>query len=159
MSAILCRRGDAADVPAIIALHRRAILTNGRRAYSEAECESWAAGLVPARYVEAMEGGELFEVAVEDARVVGFCSRKDDEVIGLYVDPAAGGRGIGGTLLARAEAAIADAGHATVRIKAALSGLSFYERRGYRPVEHLSWTTRGGLVIPTVLVTKATSPA
>ena len=47
----------------------------GLGTYSRAEVESWASGLVPERYVEAMnEGGETFIVAVAAVGLVGICS-------------------------------------------------------------------------------------
>lgn len=118
---------------------------------------SWATGLVPERYVEAMnEGGETFIVAVAaDGDLAGFCSFKDDSVIGLYVAPTAAWRGVGSTLLRQAEAAIAAAGHRRIRPDAALSGQAFYERHGYRVTERHGRKTRGGLVIPVVDMEKA----
>lgn len=48
------RAGAPADSDAILAAHRRSILQLGRAVYSEAEVESWAAGLVAERYGVAM---------------------------------------------------------------------------------------------------------
>ena len=62
-----------ADAQAILNVHRRSILELGTSAYTAAECESWAAGLVPERYVEVMtSGGESFLVAEDAAGVCGF---------------------------------------------------------------------------------------
>jgi len=153
-TAIGIRRGTPDDALAILRIHRHSILSLGIAAYGLAEVESWAAGLVPERYVEAMnEGGETFIVAVAaDGDVAGFCSFREDEVKGLYVAPTAARRGVGSALLRQAEAAIAAAGHG--RIGAALSGQAFYERRGYRVVERRGWKTRGGLVIAALAMEK-----
>lgn len=51
------RPGLAADAEGILEVHRRSILELGRVAYSKAECASWAAGLIPVGYVEAMTSG------------------------------------------------------------------------------------------------------
>jgi ribosomal protein S18 acetylase RimI-like enzyme len=154
------RRGAPDDALAILRIHRHSILSLGIATYGLAEVESWAAGLVPERYVEAMEeGGETFIVAVAaDGALAGFCSFKDDEVKGLYVAPTMACRGVGSALLRQAEAAIAAAGHARVRIGAALSGQAFYERHGYRVVERRGWKARGGLVIAALAIEK-TPPA
>ena len=146
--AIIIRAATPADATAILQVHRESILVLGLEAYSLAEVESWAAGLVPERYVEAMnDGGETFIVAVAAGwRLVGFCSFKDDEVKGLYVAPEWARRGVGSALLRQAEATIAAAGHRLIRIVASLSGQAFYEHHGYRVVDRHDWKTRGGLV-------------
>jgi len=150
------RRGTPDDAPAILYVHRSSILVLGREAYSLAEVESWAAGLVPERYVEAMnEGGETFIVAVAAGGLVGFCSFKDDEVKGLSVAPPAARRGVGSALLRQAEAAIAAAGHRRIRLGASLSGQAFYQHHGYRVVVRHGWKTRGGLVIAALAMEKA----
>lgn len=144
------RRAHASDAGHLFAVHERAVRVLGRRAYNESQVESWVHGNDPQRYLEAMrDDGEIFEVAVARLRgIVGFCGRKDEEVRSLYVDPDWTHLGVGSTLLRRAEAAIAAAGHGRVVIGASLSGLHFYERHGYRVVKHRHWRSRGGLMIP-----------
>lgn len=89
-------------------------------ARATAEVESWAAGLAPERYVEAMSaGGETFIVAVApDGALAGFCSFKGDEVKGLYVAPDWARRGVGSALLRQAEATIGAGGHRLIHIVA-----------------------------------------
>jgi len=142
------RLGTPDDASAIFRVHRDSILLLGIESYSLAEVESWAAGLVPERYVEAMnQGGETFIVAVTaDGDLAGFCSFKDDEVKGLYVAPAWARRGVGSQLLRQAEAVLIAAGHRRIRIGASLSGQAFYEHHGYRVVDWHGWKSRGGLV-------------
>lgn len=146
---ITIRSGTPADAAAIHALHRRSILHLGRTAYSVAEVESWAHGLAPERYGSAMtEKGEKYLLAIDAAgKVGGFCSFKDDEVRGLYVDPSCARSGIGSALLHRAEADIVAAGHKSVRVQASLVGRPFYEAQGYDVVGEHDWTSRGGLDI------------
>ncbi len=154
-TAIRFRRGAPDDASAILRVHRHSILSLGRETYNRAEVESWAAGLVPERYVEAMnEDDETFIVAVAAADLVGLCSFKDDEVKGRYVAPDAARRGVGSALLRQAEAAIAAVGHSRIRIVASLSGQAFYESHGYRVVERRDWKTRGGLVIAALAMEK-----
>lgn len=143
------RAGTPADGKALLRVHRRAILAQRTAAYTDAEVRSWAAGLVADGYGEAMtDGGAAFLVAVdEEQRVVGFCSYKDNEVTGLYVDPAWSRRGVGRSLLRQAQAAIAAAGHDTVAVTASLIAQTFYESEGYKCVLRKTWKTRGGLVI------------
>lgn len=130
-------------------MHVASILGLGPGHYTQAELESWAAGLTSDDYARAMaQGGETMEVACDEiGRIVAFCAWKDDEVCAVYVHPDAARRGLGSTLLARAEAAIVADGHRTIRIGASLAGRPLYERHGYRVVAEKDWTTRGGRVI------------
>lgn len=144
------RRGQPADADSLYAVHERAVRVLGRSVYNDSQIESWAYGNCPARFVEAMrDEGELFEVAVSRLRgIVGFSAVKDQELRSLYVDPEWSRQGVGSTLLRRAEAAIAAAGHDRVVIGASLAGVPFYERHGYRVVKHRHWRSSGGLMIP-----------
>jgi putative acetyltransferase len=144
------RRGRPSDAGALFAVHERAVRVLGRRVYNDSQVESWIHGNCPERYVEAMrDDDEVFEVAVSRLRgIVGFCALKDQEVRSLYVDPDWSGLGVGRSLLRRAEAMIAAAGHDKVVIGASLAGVPFYERQGYRLVKHRHWRSRGGLMIP-----------
>lgn len=155
---VALRPATPADAPAILKVHRDSILSLGIGSYSLAEVESWAAGLVPERYVEAMnEGGETFIVAVAAGGLVGICSFKDDELKGLSVAPDWARRGVGSALLRQAELAIAAAGHRCIRLDASLSSQAFYEHHGYRVVIRHGWKTRGGLVIGALAMEKALS--
>ena len=157
--AFTIRVGVPEDGAALLQVHRRSILTLGRASYTEKETRSWAAKLVPEGYGQAMtEGGESFEVALDPGgQVIAFCSRKDEEVMGLYVDPDWARQGIGTALLARAEAAIAEAGHSRVLIGASLTGQAFYETHGYRLFERRIWKTRGGMEIAVLAMEKVFS--
>jgi predicted N-acetyltransferase YhbS len=155
--AIVIRAATPTDAAAILQVHQQSIRVLGSEVYSLAEVESWAAGLVPERYVKAMnEGSEVFIVAaVADGALAGFCSFKDDEVKGLYVAPDWVRRGDGSALLRQAEATIAAGGHRFIRIVASLSGQAFYEHHGYRAIERRDWKSRGGLVSAALAMEKA----
>lgn len=141
------RAGTPGDGIALLELHQASIRKLGRSAYTEAEVESWAYGLQAEGYREAMESGENFILAVDaDDRLLGFCSHKGDEVIGLYVAPDHARCGIGSALLRATEAAITKAGHARIRIGAALSAVEFYQAHGYELVRYKDWPSRGGLI-------------
>lgn len=147
---ITLRPGAPGDGAAIMGVHRASILGLGGNAYTREELESWAAGLEPGCYGEAMEKGETFLLArAGEGALAGFASYKDDAVIGFYVHPGWARSGLGRLLLDRAEAAILSAGHRTIRIESSMSGLPFYLARGYRIVRRKTSESRGGLVIET----------
>jgi GNAT superfamily N-acetyltransferase len=139
------RTATPGDSPFIERVHRDAIRGAAGGPYSRAELESWASGLYPERYRQAMdELGERVLLAEAPPRgAVGFCSWRGGEMIGLYVVPRFTRRGIARRLLGMAEAAIAAAGHDHVALGASLSALPFYERCGYRVIRRRDWQTRG----------------
>lgn len=92
-------------------------------------------------------GGESYLVIEDASKLLGFCSFKDNEIIGLYVDPTASRSGIGSKLLAAAENAIVNGRHKTIILNAALSAVQFYQFRDYEILRKRPWKTRGGLEI------------
>lgn len=140
------------DGDAMCQLHHRAIMATSEAHYSLAERESWADGLRPDQYVTPANG--YFDVVEMDSVVVAFCDHGPDEVIGLYVDPAFQGHGIGSALLSQAEARMRGAGTTLAKIHAATSSQAFYERHGYREVERTMHKSRGGLMMPSVKLQK-----
>ncbi len=155
---VAIRAGTTGDAPFIQRVHEESIRGLGPQAYSRAEAESWAAGLEPQKYVWGMtHGGQTYLVAEAPGKgIVGFCSYNGDRVYALYILPEWAGRGIGSTLLERAEAAIAAAGHDRIRIGAALTSREFYKARGYLEASRGGWRTRGGLVIEALELEKQT---
>jgi predicted N-acetyltransferase YhbS len=146
------RPATSDDVPAIRRVHESSIRGLGPAAYTAEEVESWVGVLTDDGYYWAMtEGGETFIVAetAEDG-VIAFCSLAGDELKGLYVVPSWARRGVGAALLRLAEAAIAAAGHRTIRLGATLVGQPFYAAHGYVVMCCKPWKTRGGLEIDTV---------
>ncbi len=143
------RAGTPADANAIWQVHRRSILELGRDYYTQAEVESWAHGLVPKRYADNMAAGkETFYVAVDGAgTVIGFCSFREDEVRGLYVDPSMARCGAGGALLRRAEADLLASGQHRIWLRASRAGQPFYTAQGFEAVDEYPWKSRGGLEI------------
>ena len=142
------RFGNQDDVDEILDIHHASILALGRSAYTEQECDSWASSLSPSAYHDAMtSGGETFLVTELDRKLVGFCSFKVDEIVGLYVAPAENRKGLGSQLLCEAEALIARSGGDTLTVTAAMSALEFYQSHSYQIRSFLPWKTRGGLEI------------
>jgi GNAT superfamily N-acetyltransferase len=88
------------------------------------------------RWREVAASGSL-RVFDQDGAVVGYAGVDADQLSGLYVDPPAQGAGVGGRLLADAEARLRAAGHARAWLwvfEANAHGRHFYERRGWSAV-------------------------
>lgn len=151
---LLVRNFIPDDAQALLAVHQRAITATPDRFYTRQQRMSWAASLTPEGYLEAVKDGEVFEVAMVGEEVVAFCSRKGGSVQGLYVDPTHQRRGIGHTLLARAEAALRREGVNHTEVRASLPAVGFYEKAGYAIVDAETHTTRGGLPLPIKVMSK-----
>lgn len=79
---------------------------------------------------------EAVLVADHGGEPAGIAARDGDYISDLWVAPLHEGCGVGSTLLAALEDAIARAGHAQARIEVLttnLRALALYRRRGYRP--------------------------
>jgi ribosomal protein S18 acetylase RimI-like enzyme len=144
------RPGDGADMAR---LHHRAIMATHEDFYSIDERRSWSSGLDPAQY-KVPEHGH-FDVVEADAVVIAFRDHVADEVLGLYIDPAWQGRGIGSALMRQAEARMIAMGTTLAKIHAALSSQAFYEKHGYRVTEYTEHRSRGGLLLRSVRLVKS----
>ncbi len=132
------------DGPGMVRLHRRAILLEGVRAYTPDLARSWAYGLDPGAYAECAERGEVLEVALLGAAIVGFCGTQDGEISGLYVDPAFQRSGIASGLMRRALKRIYAEGREVAHVTAALGAVPFYEAMGFHALRGRIQETRGG---------------
>ncbi len=143
------------DGEALADLHRRAIIASGNTSYTGPELESWAGQLTADGYANAVANGEIIAVATnETGKPVGFCSWDAARIKGMYVDPDRQGEGIGAALLAHGENALRERGITRSEIVSSLPGRGFYEAHGYAPVHTDEHKTRGGLVLPVVVLAK-----
>lgn len=145
------RSARESDVPALVALARRSWLV----AFASA----------PAAFIRDRLAREFerdwyprywpdMAVAEGDGSLLGVVQPAGDEVNGLWVEPAAQGRGVGSALLRHAERGIAAAGHG--RAWLTCSGFNpratrFYLARGYAEIGRET-KDRGGGVVEPVLV-------
>lgn len=148
------------DETAMLTIHGRSILAISDTVYGRAELESWAFGRDVEGYLSAMASGEVYHIAAIQDEVIGFCSHKLHpdgwgEICGLYVDPDHQACGVGGQLMANAERMIRAASRWRIWIEASLAALPFYRAVGYRVVDELTHTTRGGLRLAICRVERA----
>ena len=134
-------------------------MATGNQFYSPAERESWAHGLTAEGYARARGAGETFVVATDDSDTpIGFCSWSQGRIIGLYVAANRQGSGIGSALLAHGERALRGFGVTTSHIHASLPAVGFYQSHGYAIASQTHHTSRGGLVLASVLLEKPLLP-
>jgi putative acetyltransferase len=109
---------------------RRAAILGVQADVEPAAREAWADRRRPDSFIGRVAGGEVIiaSLAGED---IGWGSSAADHIGALYVSPAYARRGVGRTLLAKLEAAVAQRGHELVRLESSVNAVSFYERLGY----------------------------
>ncbi|MGQ0735244.1 MAG: GNAT family N-acetyltransferase [Acidobacteriota bacterium] len=159
--ALQTRRADPSDAEAIASAHVDSIRSIGPAFYPPDVVEAWSSGLTPAMYIEAMEGGEAFFVAIGDlhgdSSVLGFSTHRVDEGedgVSVYVRGAAVRRGIGTALLRLAEEHAWVQGARTIQIQASLAGVDFYQANGFQELGRGEARLMSGRSIPCVFMRK-----
>lgn len=161
MEPIETRRANRADAEAILAAHLDSIHSIGPHFYSPDIVELWGAGLTADVYVKAMEGGEVFFIAIGpiegQSAVLGFAShRVEDEQDGVsvYVRGRAARCGIGTKLLGLAEDHARAHGAGSINIQASLAGVAFYRANGFEEIQRGEALLTTGRSMPCVFMRK-----
>ncbi len=130
---ILIRQARPGDASALMAILRDTFESTWRPQLTAEAARAFVSKDRPAAYVG--ERGLLFRVAEVGGEVVGFVDRDGDFVNALHVRSSHARTGVGGRLMDRAEAEIAEADFPTVRLETDTFNLrsqAFYAARGYR---------------------------
>jgi GNAT superfamily N-acetyltransferase len=142
-SGLRLRRADAGDAAALRAILFDTFESTWRPQITPAAAQAFRDEDRPGAYVA--ERGLEFTVAERALEVVGFVDWEGDFVNALHVRRRDASTGVGARLMDAAEAAIAEAGFATVRLETdTFNGPSqaFYAKRGYREADRypdLEW--------------------
>jgi putative acetyltransferase len=123
------RQAEAADEEALAHIRRATILALAVPAMSAEQAQKWATRAAADRVARAIRDHDVW-IAV-DGTALGWVEVDRDRVAALYVSPECSGRGVGSTLLARAEASIQGYGYAIARLESSQNAVDFYLRRGY----------------------------
>ena len=119
------------DLDLIHAIRRDAIL--GVPAGADLrDRQAWADSRSPSFYADRLVAGQVVLARVA-GEAIGWGSSADALVTGLYIRSAWSRRGIGRTLMARLETAIAQQGHVWAHLAASPNAVGFYTKLGYAP--------------------------
>lgn len=131
---VMVREYRSTDASVLAKLFYETIHTVNARDYTSAQLDAWAPHPpVPAPFDRALCAGRTV-VAVEGDQPVGFASMDEGGYLDyLYVSKDCQGRGIATALCDALEAACPAPSFST---KASITARPFFERRGYRVVEH-----------------------
>lgn len=158
---VTLRPATPADAGAMVRLHRAAVQAVADADYPAAVREAWSPVPTPER--EAWLVGRITDpaivcrVAVDAGHVVGFvfASVAPAKVHALYVHPAHGGRGIGRTLLAAAEAQARAQGATSIELMASRNAVGFYRACGYARLGDATQALADGTVMDAVHMQRA----
>jgi putative acetyltransferase len=133
------RRAEPSDVDEIALAHRDSIRSIGPAFYSPEIVAYWQEAIEGQLYLEAMDAGEVFFIAVDEvdgrSAVIGFASdyriEGHEHGTSVYVRGRSARHGVGSALLARAEAHAVAHGATSIEIEASLAGVAFYTANGF----------------------------
>lgn len=136
------RRAHPSDADAIAAAHHDSIRSIGPSFYPPHVVDDWEQGITGDLYVKAMEGGEVFFIAVGEidgeAAVLGFatdyCIDGSQHGTSVYVRGIAARQGIGSALFKLAEREATARGATSIQVEASLAGVEFYQANGFEEV-------------------------
>jgi len=133
---ILIRRAEPADADAILRILGETYEATWKPELTAEAIARFESSAHTAAYVH--ERLPFFQVACIDDEVVGLLDWRDDFIDALHVPPGRQRLGIGTALLRHAEAAIASAGHACIRLETDTfnrQARAFYGKHGYVEVD------------------------
>ena len=162
----LIRKAHPSDADAIGAAHLESIRSIGPTFYPAAVVNDWAEGLTGQVYVQAMESGEVFFIAVGEIdgvpAVLGFASdyRVDgpEHETSVYERGSAARQGVGSALLKMAQADALHQSAQSVRIEASLAGVEFYRANGFHELGRGETRLMSGHTIACVFMRKLLKP-
>lgn len=148
---ITIRPGTAADIEAILRVHRASVEVLCRGHYNPEQIVSWLEGRPPEEiYLPSIESGRL-DVAEQDGRVIAFVEWEDAEITKLFIVPEAAGRGLGKSLLENAILMIRRIHSGPIRIEATLNAIGFYRKMGFVEMGEAFFSrARGGVPLEVI---------
>jgi GNAT superfamily N-acetyltransferase len=124
------RREDAGKVSCLI---RKTLIEVNSKDYPQDVIRFLCENYSPQRIIEKSSNRQIY-VAVDDGRILGTASLKDDIALGLFVNPEFHGKGIGTKLMSHIEVAARKRGYKSIRLPSSITAYEFYKKLGYKKV-------------------------
>ncbi len=142
----------AVDTPVLAEIFRESVTELTADDYSEAQQQSWLAGLDDLEGFAKRLGGQLTLIATLQGSPVGFASLATGGKIDLlYVHPVAAGQGVGAMLTDALEKLAGARGAAKLIVDASDTARGFFEKRGYKAQSRNSVPLNGEWLANTTL--------
>ncbi|NHZ37001.1 GNAT family N-acetyltransferase [Massilia rubra] len=154
------RAAELADIDAMWALRTRAIRHGCRDHYAPEVIGPWSAAPAPLSYPWLVGSGGAV-IAHEQGAMLGYAilDVSTGEVDAVFVDPAAGGRGIGKALLAALERMAIERGCTRLHLSASLNAVAFYRAAGFVELGNAVYAHPSGVALDCVEMEKHLSGA
>ena len=165
MNQLQIRPANPADAEAIIHLHYEAVHKTAVEFYPCEILEAWSARPGEARYIwmrnVIANGDNIVVVGEVDSSILGFgiFVPRLEEICALYVDPAAGRRGVGKAILQALEMRASEQGNMRIRLNASLNAEAFYRSNGYTTLSRGKFRLSAGCEMDCVKMEKHFSPS
>ncbi len=128
------RKFKKEDAPEVSNIIRRCLRKVNSKDYSEKVIANLCDLFKPSQIIENSKDRDTF-VAVEDGKLVGTASLKNDTVFTVFVSPESHGRGVGSKLMDKIENLAKKKGYKTIKVPSAFTSFEFYKKRGYEKVK------------------------
>lgn len=149
------RVAGKADLDAMWALRTRAFRITSASHYPPEIIARLAAAPAPPRLAQLTQAGGAV-IAEENGHMLGFAilNVAAGEVDAVFVDPDAGGRGIGSALLRTLEEMALASGCDTLHLSASLNAVGFYEAAGFVRIRDEAYPHSSGFSLDSVFMQK-----
>ncbi|NHZ42529.1 GNAT family N-acetyltransferase [Massilia sp. CCM 8693] len=149
------RTATLPDIDAMWALRTRAIRHGCPGHYPSEVIEPWSASPVPRSYPALLHSCGAV-IAEEQGAMLGYAilDIATGEVDAVFVDPAAGGRGIGKTMLAALERMAMARGCKRLHLSASLNAVVFYRAAGFVALRNAVYAHPSGVALDCVEMEK-----
>jgi len=153
---VTLRNATLADSEGIWRVFTRAVRELARDAYTPEQIEAWAALREPKDFA-AVIGEREFQVAEDSGVIAGYgqLNVATAELEAVYVAPEYAGRGLGRQLMELLEEKARAAGVKSLRLRASLNAVGFYEHLGWRIERREAHRLPSGVEFDVVHMTKA----
>lgn len=152
---VALRIAAEADLEAMWTLRTRAVRASCAAHYAPEVIAQWAAAPPPPRHAQlTLAGGAL--IAEDDGCMLGFAALDvaAGEIDAVFVDPAAGGRGIGAALLRTIEQMALAGRCGSLHLSASLNAVPFYEVAGFVRIRAETYRHSSGISLDSVFMQK-----
>jgi N-acetylglutamate synthase-like GNAT family acetyltransferase len=133
---MLIRKFKNEDARKVSNLIRKCLVEVNSKDYPKNIMDGMVKHFTPSQIIKNSEERNVF-VAVEDDKVLGTASIKDDVILTVFVNPNIHGKGIGSKLMNKVEELAKKKGYKTVKLPSSLTSYEFYKKRGYKKVKML----------------------
>lgn len=143
------------DCEGIWRVFTRAVRELARDAYTPEQIDAWAALRQPENFAVVI-GKREFYVAEDAGAIVGYAqlNAATGELEAVYVAPEFAGRGLGRQLMDLLEEKACAAGVKSLRLRASLNAVGFYQRLGWRTERRETHQLPSGVEFDVVHMTK-----